>query len=235
MELDELHVHQLGARVVRERVPIPGPLPAVARNLVGPTGSARREHDGAGRKDLEPSTLALVSNDAGGATVRREHPDDGEFHMDGDAALNPVILQRANQLESCSIADVRQAWIAVAAEIALEDAPVRRAIEHGSPRLELAHAIRGFLRVQLRHAPVVDVLAAAHGVGEMDLPVVAIVHVGERGRDTTFGHDRVRLAEQRLADQANSDAGGRRLDRRAQSGTAGADDDHVVGVGLNIH
>ncbi len=101
-----------------------------------------------------------------------------------------------------------------------------------APRLELAHAVGRFLGVQLRHAPVVDVLAAAHRVGEMDLPAVAVVDVGERRGDAAFGHHRVRLAEQRLADQADPHARRRRFDRGAQSGAARADDEHVVLVGL---
>ena len=71
-----------------------------------------------------------------------------------------------------------------------------RAIEERAPRLELAHAVRRFLGVQLGHPPVVDVLAAAHRVGEVHLPAVAIVDVGERRGDAAFGHDGVRLAEQ---------------------------------------
>ena len=118
----------------------------------------------------------------------------------------------------------------MAAEVALEDPAVLGAIEHRAPGLELADAIRRFLRVQLRHPPVVHVLAAAHRVGEVDLPAVAVVDVGERRGDAAFGHDGVRLAEQRLADQADLDAGRRRLDGRAQSGAAGADDQDVVVV-----
>jgi hypothetical protein len=102
------------------------------------------------------------------------------------------------------------------------------------PRLELAHAIRRLLRVQLRHPPAVDVLAAAHRVGEVDLPVVAIVHVGERGRDAAFGHHRVRLPEEGLADETDRRPLRRRLDRRPQPRSAGADDQDVVRVPLGL-
>ena len=93
-----------------------------------------------------------------------------------------------------AVADVGQPRVAVAAEVALQDAAVRRPVEHRAPGLELAHAVGRFLGVQLGHAPVVDVLAAAHRVGEVHLPAVAIVDVGQRGRHAAFGHDRVRLA-----------------------------------------
>ena len=52
-----------------------------------------------------------------------------------DAVMDRVILQRADQLEAGAIADVRQARIAMAAEVALEDAAVRRAIEDRAPAL----------------------------------------------------------------------------------------------------
>ena len=107
-----------------------------------------------------------------------------------------VILKGPDELEARAVADVRQARIPMAAEVALEDAPVLRPIEDGAPRFELAHTVRRFLRVQLRHPPVVHVLAAPHRVGEVDLPAVAVVHVGERRRDPPFGHHRVGLAEE---------------------------------------
>ena len=94
---------------------------------------------------------------------------------------------------------MREPRIFVAAEISLQNPAVLRAIEDRAPRFQFAHAIGRFLGVQFRHAPIVDVLAAAHGVGEMDLPVVAIVHIGERSRDAAFGHHGVRFAEQRFA------------------------------------
>ena len=143
-----------------------------------------------------------------------------------------MILERADHLEAGAIADVREARILVAAEIALEDPAVGRAIEDRAPGLELAHPIGRFPRVQLRHPPVVHVLAAAHGVGEVDLPAVAVVDVGERRGDAAFGHDRVGLAEQRLAQQPDPDTRRRRFDRGAQPGAAGADDEHIMLVRL---
>ena len=118
------------------------------------------------------------------------------LHVDVDALVHAVILQRADHLQPGAIADVREARIFVAAEISLQNAAVFRAIENRAPGLELAHPRGRFLGVQLRHPPIVDVLPAAHRVGEMDLPVVAVVHVGERGRDPAFRHHGMRFAEQ---------------------------------------
>ncbi len=158
-------------------------------------------------EDLEATALALVGEHAGDAIAVLEQRDHGVLHVHVDALMDAVILQGADHLEAGAIADVREARIAVPAEIALENAAVGRAIENRAPGLEFAHAIGRLLGVKLGHAPVVDVLAAAHGVGEMDAPVVAIVHVGERGGDAALGHHGVGLAEERLADQPDLDAG----------------------------
>ena len=93
--------------------------------------------------------------------------------------MDAVILQCADHLQAGAVADVRQPRISVAAEVALKNPAVLGAIEQRAPCLEFAHAIGRLLGVQFRHAPVVEVLAAAHRVGEMNAPVVAIVDVGQ--------------------------------------------------------
>ena len=110
-----------------------------------------------------------------------------------DRLIDGVVLQRPDHLEAGAIANVCQPRIFVATEVALQDAAVGSSIEHGSPGLQLTHAIGRFLRVQLGHPPVIEILAATHRVGEMDFPVVAIVHIGKRRGDTSFRHHRVRL------------------------------------------
>ena len=181
---------------------------------------------------VERALVAVVGEDAR-RPARIEHEvDDRVLHVDVDAEVGRVVLQRADQLEPGAVADVRQPRIAVAAEVALVDPAVRRAIEDGAPCLELAHAIGRFLRVDLRHAPVVDVLPAAHGVGKMHPPVVAVVVVAHGRRHAAFRHHGVSLAEERFADQTDRDAGvGCGLDRGAQAGTTRPDDQDVVGMG----
>ena len=142
--------------------------------------------------------------------------------------MNAVILQRADHLETGAIADVREPRISMPTEVALQNPSVRRAIEQRAPRFELANTIGRFLRVQLRHAPVVEYWPPRMRVGEVHAPVVAIVDVPHRRRRATLGHHRVRFAEQRLAHEPDRDAVRRRLDRRAQSRAARADDEHVV-------
>ena len=179
-------------------------------------------------EDPEPSALAIVGQRARDPPAVREQPEHRALHVHVDPLMNPVVLQRPDHLQSGAVADVREPRILVPTEVALEDPAVLGAIEERAPGLELPHPVRRFLRVQLGHAPVVDVLSAAHGVGEVDLPAVPVVHVGQRRGDAAFRHHRVGLAEERLADQPHLDAGTGRGDRRAEAGAARADHQHVV-------
>ena len=97
-----------------------------------------------------------------------------------------------------------QSGEAVPAEVALENPAVLGAVEECAPLLELPHAIGRFLGVQFGHAVVVEVLAAAHGVAEVDHPVVFGVHVAHRGGHAAFGHDGVGLSQQRLGNDADA-------------------------------
>src|SRR2546425_13208033 len=60
VELDELHAHQVGARLVGERLAVAGVLPGVAVDLVGAADAAGGEHDGLGAKDDEAPRVAPV-------------------------------------------------------------------------------------------------------------------------------------------------------------------------------
>ncbi len=189
---------------------------------------AGRHDDGLRAKDLEAPALAVVAKRSGDAAAVHEQRDDRVLHVHVEALVHAVILERADHLEARAIADVREARVAMAAEVALQDAAVLRAIEDRAPGFELADAVGGFLRVKLGHLPVVEVLPAAHRVGEVHAPVVAVVGVGERRRHAALGHDGVRLAQQRLRDDADLGALRGRFDGRAQTRAAGANDEDVV-------
>ena len=166
---------------------------------------------------------------------RRQQPGDRALHVDVDAEGDRALLQGADQLQAGAVADVGEAGVAVAAEVALADQPVRRAVEQRAPVLELADPVGRLLRVQLRHPPVVEHLPAAHGVAEVHPPVVLGVEVGHRRGDAALGHDRVRLAEQGLADDGGARAGLVGFDRGPQARTPRPDDDDVVVVPLELH
>ena len=228
MELDELEVLQRGACVIREGVAIAGVFPAVAGDPVRAAQTTGGHDDGPGAKHLEPPALAVVRDGARDATGVEEQRDDRVLHVHVEAAVDAGVLKRANQLQARAVADVREARIAMAAEVPLEDPAVRCAIPDRAPRFQLANALGRFLRMELGHAPVVEVLPAAHGIGEMHAPAVAVVHVGERRRHAALGHDGVRLAQERLRDHGDLGAFGRSRDGRSQSGTSGSNDQDVV-------
>ena len=115
------------------------------------------------------------------------------------------------------------------AEISLQDSAVLCPVENRAPCLEFANAVRSFFGVELGHPPVVDILAAAHRVGKMHLPIIAVIDVRHRRRHAALGHYGVGLAEQRFADQARRETPAADASIAARkSRTAGTDDENVV-------
>ena len=80
-----------------------------------------------------------------------------------------LLLQGADQLQAGAVADVRQARVLVAAEVALADLAVLGAVEQGAVGLQLPDPVGRLLGVQLGHPPGVEELAAAHRVAEVHL------------------------------------------------------------------
>ncbi len=234
VELDELHVDELGTGLVGERLPVAAVLPRVRGDLVGLADPARGEHDRLGREDHRVAGRPPVADRPGDPAAARRQVRDRALHEDVDAGRDHLVLERADHLEPGPVADVGEPRVGVAAERPLEDPPVAGPVEDRAPALQLVDAGRGLLRVQLGHARVVEQLAADHRVAEVDLPGVVGGHVAERRRDAALGHHGVGLAEQRLADQPDRGPGGSRLDRGPQPGPARADDEDVVGVRLRV-
>ena len=154
--------------------------------------------------------------------------------MHGDTGVNTFVLQRSNELETRSVADVGQPGVSVAAEVPLVDLALFGAVEDGAPLFELTDAVCGLLSVQLGHPPLVQELAAAHGVAEVDLPVVAVVGIPEGCGGAPFGHDRVGFAEEGLAHDGRVEPQAGTFDGGAESGPASTDDDDIVVDALDL-
>src|SRR2546423_825454 len=88
------------------------------------------------------SSVSAVSESAGHAVAVLQEPQRGALHEHLDRPLHGLVLQRAYHLEARPVADVRQARVPVAAEVALQDEAVGGAVERGPPLLQLQHAIR---------------------------------------------------------------------------------------------
>ena len=140
-----------------------------------------------------------------------------------------VVLQRADHLEARAVADVREPRIAVAAEVALQDAAVRRAIEHRAPRFELADTRRALpcacssaMRQLLRYCPprIVSAKCTRQLSRSSTLPSAAAMPPSAMTVCALPSSDFLITAT--LAPF------GRCLDGGAQAGAAGADDEDVV-------
>src|ERR671911_460777 len=110
--------------------------------------------------------------------------------------MDAMVLEGANHLQAGPVSHMRQAGVLVSPKVALENAAVTSPVEEGAPALQLTNPVGCLLRMKLCHPPVVYVLATAHGVREVHLPGVPVVHVSQRGRDSSLGHHGVRLAQQ---------------------------------------
>ena len=202
--------------------------------LIGAPDSAGSHHHRLRLPQMEVALFPVVSAGSRNAPRVQQQAEHGALHVDLHAAVNAVVLQGADHLQAGAIANVRQPRILMPAEVSLQNAAVLGAVEECAPRLQFAHTFRRFLGVQLRHAPVVQVLPAAHGIGEMNAPVVAIVDIGQSRGNTALGHHGVRFAQQRFADHANFGAVGSGFDRGAQTGPTRTDDQNVIGVAMEF-
>ena len=146
--------------------------------------------------------------------------------------MNGVLLKGTDHLQTGTVAHMGEARVAVPAKVALKNTPVFGPIKKRPPLFKFQNPVRRLLGVELGHAPVVEHLAATHGIPEMDLPVVLLVDVAQGCGDPALGHDRMRLPEQRFTDKSGFDTGRRGFDGRAESRATRANHDHVVFVSL---
>src|SRR5207248_5047972 len=138
MKLHELHVHQLRAGVVGERLAVAGVFPTVAGDLVGAPDAAGGQHESFGLEQTEPPALTIVTERAHHAVAILQQRNNGALHVHVDAAMNAVVLQRANHFQAGAVADVRQTRIFVAAEIALKNSSLLGAVKERAPRFQFA-------------------------------------------------------------------------------------------------
>ena len=232
MELNEFHIHQFGPSFIGERHAVAAVLPGIGSDRPRFSDAAGSDHDGLGFENDEAAIFAPVAESSCDATAVREQTRDGALHVNVKAQLHAAILQRSNHFQAGAVADVAETLVRVAAESALQNRALIGAVEESAPLFEFADTIGSFLRMKLRHAPIIQKFSAAHGVAEMRLPAVVGVHIAHGCGDAAFGHDGVRFSEQRLANNADARAFRERFDGGAQSGATGANNQYVVFVGL---
>ena len=224
---------QFRAGVVGERVAVAGVFPAVAGDLVGAADAAGGEHDGLGAKQLERPALALVAERAGDAVAVLEQADDRALHVHVDApggCRDPAACESSRgrcgrRRAPGADSDGRRSCAAGSCRPSCDR---RRAPQASSSRTRsgASFACSSAMRQLFTYWPPRIVSE------KWTFQLSRSSTLAERRGDAAFGHDRVRLAEQRLADEADRHAGGRGLDGRPQARAAGADDEDVVFVCL---
>jgi hypothetical protein len=103
--------------------------PTIAGDAKGTANAARRQDYGTRAEHHEAAAFPVIGQRAGGAPANHQQTAYGGFHEDINAPVHTVVLQRANHLQPRTVAYVRQARIGVAAEVALQNLAIFRAIE----------------------------------------------------------------------------------------------------------
>ena|SRR6266853_3433431 len=120
----------------------------------------------------------------------------------------------------------------VAPEGTLQNVALASTVEERAPLFQFAHAIAGFLCVDLGHPPVVQKFAAPHGIAEVNPPIVGGIHIGHGGGDSTFGHHGVSFTQERFAYHSYAGSLAQSFNGRAKTSTASSDNKHVMFVSL---
>src|SRR5260370_12522033 len=145
MELNEFHVHELGAGLIGKGHAVAGVFPGVGSDAPGFANAARCDDDSSRLENDEAAVLAPVRKRTGNAAVFRQEPCDGAFHVDVNTLLNAAILQSANHFEAGAVADMAEAVESMAAEGALQDVAAFGAVEESAPLFEFTNTIKRFL------------------------------------------------------------------------------------------
>src|SRR5262245_24272469 len=103
MELNELHVYQIGAGIVGESLTIACVFPAIARDLVRSANATGCEHDCLYAEQQKTSALTFVTKCAGNAVSIFQEGDDRGFHVYLNALVDAVILKRSDHFQPCTV------------------------------------------------------------------------------------------------------------------------------------
>lgn len=242
VELEELHVLQRQPATVDGRLAVTGQGVRVRRHLEELAGAAGRVDHGLRLEDVDLTGGEFVRDDAGrlldAVDLGDQLVQDVELVEELHAVLDAVLVQRLEDHVAGAVGRVAGAADrglavvpAVTAEAALVDRAVRGAVERQAHLLQVEDGVDGLLRQDLGGVLVDQVVTALDRVEGVPLPVV-LLHVGERGGHAALRGARVGAGGVQLGQHGGA-AALRRLDGRAHTGAAGADDDGVVLVDLH--
>ena len=189
---------------------------------------------GVERVDL--AGLQFQGDDAAAlAVVGEEQVEQVVLVEEVDVVLDALLVERLDDHVAGAVGGVAGApdrafaeVAGVAAEAALVDPAVGRAVEGQAHVLELEHRVDRFAGQNFGRVLVDEIVATLDGVEHVPFPVV-FFGVAEGGADAALGGAGVRARRVELADDRDVGLAGH-LDRRHQAGAAGADDDRIVSV-----
>ncbi len=237
VELEELHVLQRQALAPHDADAVPGEGVGVRGGLEDLAEAAGGEHHGLGLEDVQLAGGEVVRDDAGDlrlarGILHRDEVEHVELVEEVDAELHAVLEQRLQDHVTGAVGGVARAAHGglavvggVAAEAALVDLALGRAVERQAHVLEVDDGVDGLFREDLGGILVDEVVAALDGVEGVPLPRV-LFDVGQRRGHAALRRTGVRAGGVELRDDGGLRAGAG-LDGRAHAGAAGADDHDV--------
>ena len=88
--------------------------------------------------------------------------------------------------------------------------------------------------MKFRHPPVVQKFSTTNGVAKMNLPVVSPIHVSQRCRHSAFRHHGMGFSQKALGENPGVQTENTALNRRAETGSPGADHQDIVFNGFDF-
>ena len=199
VELEELHVLERDAVPVAQGHAVAGQAVGVRGDPEHPPEAAGGHQNRLGAEAVELAVGDAVGHHAGGSATLvwlaalEEQVNDLVLVEELDAVLDALLVERLQDHvagpvgREAGAADGRLAEVAgVAAEPALVDLAVGRAVERQAHVLELDHRLDGLVGQHLGRVLVDEVVAALDGVEHVPLPAV-LLEVAERRADAALG------------------------------------------------
>jgi hypothetical protein len=177
---------------------------------------------------VEVSINTSVSYTASHSVPFLEKVANGVLHEDVNPFMNASFLQCTNDFETGGISDVSKTREGMPSKVSLVDEMFLGSVKDSTPLLKFTHSVRGFLCMELCHAPIGKPLASLHGIMEVDLPVVSRISVLQCSCATTFGHDCMCFPKQRFGDDCGFRSAAGCLNRSTEASTPSPDDNDIV-------
>ncbi len=224
---------------VAQRHAVAGQAVGVGGDAEHPPEAAGGQQHGLGAEGVQLAVGESVGHHSGGPpagtrlAALEEQVHDLELVEELDPVLDALLVERLQDHVARPVGreagppDWRLAVVAgVAAEAALVDLAVGRAVERQAHVLELDDRLDRLAGQDLRGILVDQIVAAFDGVEHVPLPVV-LLEVAEGGADTALGGAGVRARWVQLGQDGGVDAFAGQLESGPQTGATGADHDRV--------